>query len=351
MNHWVELCCLGAALFIASNLWFYYRVMRPLEELSKQATELTKGDFESFDDSCGGISEIDSLRRAMSGMVGHVRRAQEQHRGYTERLMNGQEHERKRIARELHDDTVQSFVAIAQGIDLVNNWLTNDLGRAKLLLQSVRDQSIQAMTSLRELIGDLRPPALDEFGLVAALKMQLGRISDLQVNLFIEGKERRLSEIYELTLFRVVQEALSNVCRHSHATEASIYVCYFKDHVSVTVQDSGRGFFLPGSFNDFAVSGHYGLLGIQERVEHLNGSFYVKSHPDTGTTLTVSLPLEIPQQPGGTERDPVCSAVLQPEQAYGSVEYQGKRYYFCCPVCQGAFQKEPAIYLSELTIS
>ena len=105
-NHLFELCCVGAALFITSNLWFYLRVLRPIRLLALRAEQLQAGQLDSFEQPGGGIAEVQQLRRAMAGMCRHVRRAQEQNRAYTERLTDGLENERKRIARELHDETV-----------------------------------------------------------------------------------------------------------------------------------------------------------------------------------------------------------------------------------------------------
>jgi YHS domain-containing protein len=94
-----------------------------------------------------------------------------------------------------------------------------------------------------------------------------------------------------------------------------------------------------------AKQGHFGLVGIHERVQHLNGRVQLASTPKHGTELSVTLPLTSINQPVETVRDPVCGALIAPQQAYGSVEHQGTRYYFCCPVCQGAFQRNPETYL------
>lgn len=99
---------------------------------------------------------------------------------------------------------------------------------------------------------------------------------------------------------------------------------------------------MPERVECLADQGHYGLLGIYERVRSLNGTVQVFSTVGHGTRLQIEIPYETRNQPA----DPVCTAVIQPDQAYGSVEYQGEPYYFCCPVCQGAFQKEPELYLT-----
>src|SRR5690348_16762664 len=115
---WACAALLTALIFI--NLWLVTRVLRPLRKLAAQANRLTEGDFTALKEPCGGIREIDALRRSLFAMVGHVRRIQEQKRQYADAITGVQEAERTRIARELHDDTVQSFIGIAQSIDLAS---------------------------------------------------------------------------------------------------------------------------------------------------------------------------------------------------------------------------------------
>jgi signal transduction histidine kinase/YHS domain-containing protein len=348
MNHasLFEICFVGGALFLASNVWFFVRVLRPIQKLSLQATQLSQGELDSFERECGGISEIRTLRRAMFGLVGHVRRAQEQSRAYAEQLADGQENERKRIARELHDDAVQSTIAITQGIDMAKNWVKTDPDRTVQMLQSVREQAVEVVTGLRNLIGDLRPPALEELGLIPALKMQLDTFQQAKVKLTTSGEPRRLEETQELTLFRTTQEALRNITRHSQARHIHVDVNYQPQGVSLQIQDDGCGFRPPTHLGDLAFQHHYGLLGIQERVTSLDGWFKIDSQIGSGTTLSVYLPTTTQNQPDDRVRDPVCSALIEPHQAYGTVLHQGETYYFCCPVCQGAFQKDPNLYLN-----
>lgn len=345
----LELCCVGGALFLASNLWFFIRVLRPIQKLSLQAVQLSQGELDSFDRQCGGIPEIRGLRRAMSGMVGHVRRAQEQSRAYAEQLADGQENERKRVARELHDDTIQSTIAVTQGIDMAKNWVKTDSDRALQMLQFVRDQCVEIVTSLRNLIGDLRPPALEELGLIPALEMQFTSIQQAEVKLTTSGHPRRLNEAQELTLFRATQEALRNITKHSQAKHIHVGVNYLMRGVSLQIQDDGCGFHPPRHLGDLAFQNHYGLLGIQERVISLDGWLKIESQVGKGTTLFVYLPTAV-RQPDDQVHDPVCSAVIEPNHAYGSVLYQDKTYYFCCPVCQGAFQRDPELYLNKVQL-
>lgn len=342
-----ELCCVGGALLFASNLWFFLRVLRPIQQLSHQAEQLTQGDFDCFENSCGGIKEISQLRHAMAGMVKHIQHAQEQSRAYAEKLADGQEIERKRIAHELHDDTVQSTVAITHSIDLAKTWVKSDADRSIEMLQLARQQAIEVVTNLRNLIAGLRPPALEELGLIPALEMEMERIIDIKVDLKIKGVQRRLSESRELALFRATQEALKNVCKHSQASTVMIMVEYSPDGITLRVGDNGIGFNPPPVLGDLVLGNHYGLIGIQERISSLDGWIKVESEVNQGTNLTVYLPSENVKQPNYRVIDPVCHAQIEPQEAYDSLFYEGETYYFCCPVCQGSFQKSPNLYLNN----
>ena len=342
----LELCAAGAMVLFVSNLWFFLRVLRPIRQLSYQAEQLTQGKLDCFEARHDGIREIQHLRLAMAGMVKHIQHAQEQSRAYAEKLADGQEIERKRIAHELHDDTIQSTVAITHSIDLAKSWVTSDADRAIEMLQLARQQAVEIVTNLRNLIAGLRPPALEELGLIPALQMEIERIGDITVNLKVKGVQRRLYESRELALFRATQEALKNVMKHSHADTVNITVEYFPNGITLCVEDNGVGFTPPSVLGSLALDHHYGLIGIQERISSLEGWMRVESKIHQGTTLTIYLPSEQVKQPNQQVLDPVCHAQIEPQEAYDSLFYEGERYYFCCPVCQGSFQKSPSLYLN-----
>lgn len=345
MNRWFFATLTSTALLIGSNLWWLSRVLLPLRRLSQRTANLAKGQFAAVQEPCGGVDEIALLQRSVASMAGHVRRAQTEGSSYHNALTNGQEAERTRIARELHDDTVQSLIAIAQSIELASKWIGNEPERAANTLKLARAQAVETVDNLRRLIGNLRPPALEELGLVPALRMLAQDIGGLSVDVSVEGPSRRLSEGEELTLFRAAQEALRNAQKHSGARRASVDVCYEPDSVRLIVRENGRGFDTPSDFNLLAEAGHFGLAGLSERVSSLGGTFHISSTAGGGTTVRVELPIRTGEQPSESVRDPVCGALIQPQQAYGSTLHQGQRYYFCCPVCQGAFEQNPEAYL------
>lgn len=275
-----------------------------------------------------------------------LRKAQEAGAAFRHALTEGQEAERTRIARELHDDTIQTLIAVAQSIDLATHWIESDPKRAIDLLTTARTQAVESVGSLRRLIANLRPPMLEELGLIPALKMLGQGEKDTHVEIKVSGLERRLDETIELALFRVAQEAVQNAKRHGRAEHITLQIQFSPHELSLTISDDGYGFQLPDQFDSLAMSGHYGLLGMMERLQQLSGSIQIFSKPEHGTQIRAVLPVASAEQPTMTVFDQVCGAVIQPERAYGSVVYQGQRYFFCCPICQGAFQQDPPLYLS-----
>lgn len=348
MTDWFHVALTILVLFAVTNFWLVFRVLRPLRKLAIQTADLSRGNLTALQQPCGGIPEIGILRRTMASMAAHVRRSHDDGIAYRHALTNGQEAERARIAHELHDDTIQSLVAIAQSLDFALTWVEKDCVRAAAMLKTARQQAVETIEGLRRLIANLRPPALEELGLIPALQMLAESETGAEVKVRTTGIERRLQAGQELSLFRVAQEAIHNAQRHGHATQISVEVDYQRQRIRLTTCDNGVGFRPPQHFDQLARSGHYGLLGMEERIQHLNGTIQIVSAPESGTTLVVELPLDNLDQPTETVKDPVCGAWIQPQQAYGSVRYEGEKYYFCCPVCQGAFQQNPETCLGSL---
>jgi signal transduction histidine kinase/YHS domain-containing protein len=338
---------LAAALVlsVAINLWLVIRVMRPLRQLSDCARQLASGDFGALQQPLVGTPEVEALRHTMSSMAQHVRRSQDEALAIRYALTDGLEAERQRIAHELHDDTVQALVAVAQSIDLATQWIGKEPERAAPLLKAAREQAVDSVGGLRRLIANLRPPALEELGLIPALRMLGQDEPSLAIHVEPSGTERRLDASLELALFRVAQEAIHNAWRHGRATEVKLSVGFSADRLTLTARDNGKGFAPPKTLDLLARDAHYGLLGMQERVANLNGTLAIVSEPGRGTEIRVDVPLQRTEQPAASVRDPVCGALIEPDKAYGSVDHNGQRHYFCCPVCQGAFRQNPDLYL------
>ena len=225
--------------------------------------------------------------------VTEEKRMRENLRFYLGQVTKAQEEERNRIARELHDDTIQALVVLSRQLDDLAS--SSKLPKDKqLLFEDLRQQVNNTMDGVRRLSQDLRPAALDRLGLLPALEWlasDIGGHSGIAIKVKMHGAERRLSTEVELVLFRIAQEALRNVWRHSQATSAEVIVEFDENRTRITVKDNGEGFVLPHSIGDIARDGKLGLAGMQERAQLLGGELKIDSQPGKGTSITVEAPI------------------------------------------------------------
>jgi len=211
---------------------------------------------------------------------------------YVSEITRAQEEERKRIAREIHDESLQSLSALALDIDAIakdKERLPEDIIQH---LGELRAETNSMLEGLRNFSHELRPGVLDVGGLVPALEIlteELNKSGKINASLQIEGPERRLRPEPELVLFRIAQGALHNVRMHSEATETLMRLKFTRGKARLTVSDSGRGFELPRVLGDLAAEGKLGIIGMQERTRLLGGKFSVKSRVGRGTTVVVEV--------------------------------------------------------------
>ena len=214
-------------------------------------------------------------------------------RFYLQQATRAQEEERKRISHELHDDTIQALVVLSRQLD---DLATSGEGLSKEAherLDELWKKTDSILQGVRRLSQDLRPAAIDRLGLLPAvqwLASEVNKHSGIVTKVNILGKEHRLPEEVAIALFRVTQEALRNVWRHSGATGADITIEFSDKRTRVTVSDNGKGFKLSGNLGDLAKHGKLGLAGMQERVQLVGGTISVQSEPGKGTTITVEAP-------------------------------------------------------------
>ena len=220
------------------------------------------------------------------------KRMRENLRSVLKQSTRAQEEERKRISRELHDDTIQSLVVLSRRLDA----LSSDGGLSKDSSQQLEElwqRTDNIIKGVRRLSQDLRPAALDRLGLVSALEWltsDVAQFSGVAVDFQVLGEPRRLPEEFELVLFRIVQEALRNVWRHSEATKVEVTVAFLRSNIEITVTDNGKGFNLPETMGDLARDGKLGLAGMQERAQLVGATLTVTSRPGAGVSITVGLP-------------------------------------------------------------
>ncbi|MCS3915546.1 two-component system sensor histidine kinase DegS [Caldanaerobacter subterraneus subsp. tengcongensis MB4] len=214
------------------------------------------------------------------------------------KIIEAQEEERKRIAREIHDGPAQAMANVLLKSELCEKLITKDVEQARLELKNLKEIVQQSLKEVRKIIYDLRPSALDDLGLVPALSRYIKNFEEetgIHVDFTVLSDYQRLSPEIEVTCFRVVQEALTNIKKHSRAKTASIKFEFGMKFVSIIIKDDGIG------FDKEKIGQGYGLMGMRERVEILNGKFEISSFKGKGTQIYISIPVR------GVEDDSVAS--------------------------------------------
>lgn len=223
--------------------------------------------------------------------VSEERRIKQHLYNYVQQVTRAQEEERKRISRELHDDTIQSLVVLSRRLDSLAS-RNNDLSdKTRLQLEELRQQTNNIMGEVRRLSQDLRPVTLDGLGLLSALRWLAADVeqhSGIATQVKVTGTENRLPEEIELVLFRITQEALRNVWRHSKATQADITIEYNEKNTRIGIHDNGIGFDVQKKLTGtLTKDGKLGLTGMQERAKLIGGILSIQSEPGNGCTVTI----------------------------------------------------------------
>jgi signal transduction histidine kinase len=286
---------IGAAVLLAIVvLYFSLRtIVRPLQHLASASARITGGEFSGLDLDVGGVEEIRDLQRALRDMIERIRRYQESMRDYIEGITRGQETERARLSRELHDQTVQDLIAITQRLQLASRALERgDAPAALENLRSTRSLAQETLDELRRLIRALRPVYLEDLGFLPALEMLVREIQTPVAELRVSGQSRRLAPDVELAAFRVAQEALANAVQHARARTIVLSVSFGERELTLSVEDDGVGFALPEGPDSLTRAGHFGLVGMRERILLLGGRLDIRSEPGKGTRITARIPIE-----------------------------------------------------------
>ncbi len=296
----IPLILVPALLLAMLALWFGTRqIVRPLQKLESKAAKLAWGDFKQIEESVGGIAEIRDLQNELAHMARQLQAAEQSLHSYIGAITQGQEAERLRLARELHDDTIQSLIALKQRVQLARIPLKNGVqlpnkkGSAVPELEELEGLIEQTIDNLRRTTRALRPIYLEDLGLVAALEMlvrETSQSSGLPVDFGTSGTERRLPAEVELALYRMVQETLNNTVQHGQAKHASVGMEFNPHSTRLKINDDGKGFDVPKTPAEFTPHGHFGLLGLYERAELIGAHLEIRSSPGKGTRLIIDLP-------------------------------------------------------------
>jgi signal transduction histidine kinase len=217
---------------------------------------------------------------------------EKEYQTYLTKILETQEKERRRIAEELHDESVQTLLAVAsyaESLELTEN----NMAEVKTKAEWIKDKTRGTVEDLRRMSIELRPGILDDMGLVSALKWLTDRINKerrVHVHLSINGLKGELDPALQVNIFRVVQESLRNIEQHAKARDAWVDIDKNIQSINITVRDNGQGFQMPEKFGDLVTRGKLGLIGMQERARSFKGTFEIHSRPGEGTILSISFP-------------------------------------------------------------
>lgn len=333
----------GVPAFLLALLfaWVTARsVLRPVRVLTTAAEKISSGDLSEPVPNLGE-DEVGSLARAFETMRGrlkesldsvqawghqlearvqertreleasrdHLRAVAEENAALYEELrrkeaarsellkgvIRAQEEERRRIARELHDETSQALTALVVGMETVALAPETEKGRVQKKLTELKELAVETLEDVHRLIYDLRPSVLDDLGLVAGLRWYADsrlQPAGVRVRVLVTGEEKRLPAELETALFRIGQEAISNAARHAHAANVLLGLDFQDRRITLEVEDDGVGFDLAGVTESAAPRPGWGILGMQERASLLGGTLEIASEPGKGTRVKASIPLK-----------------------------------------------------------
>ncbi len=301
----------GLVLILAVAWVTTRRVVKPTELLMRAAERMAGGDLASpievsAQDEVGQLAEnLEAMRRRLDAAQETIERANRELESRvadrTARLgqvlrktISAQEEERLRLARELHDETAQALAALTIALDRTRDDLEAGSPDARERILEARSIAAGLLEEIRRLILGLRPSVLDDLGLVPAIRWLCeASLADQGIDVRIEAEQAgpRLPAHVEVTLFRIIQEAISNIARHAGAARVRVGLRVTDGTARVTIADDGRGFDVARTIGPAGSDGSVGLVGMQERVGLLGGTIEIRSGAGSGTEIVVDVPL------------------------------------------------------------
>jgi two-component system sensor histidine kinase DegS len=281
----------------------------PIYNKSSETTELIntieqlRKQIDSLNEDQNRLNQkIDALKIATQSIETLNDEGRDTEREYRENIddkrlsiLEAQEIERQRIARDLHDTTVQNLTSLVHKSELCAKLIDIDSIRAKLELNTMSNTLKSVINDMRGIIYNLKPMTLDDLGLTITVQRYANRIMDLnniQVKVQANGETKEILPIIKLTLFRIIQEACNNVLKHANATLINIDIFYEEHRIKVFIKDNGSGFHMERSQPiTLEQSSSFGLSIMRERTSLLSGTLEIQSEKGKGTIVTISVPL------------------------------------------------------------
>ncbi len=285
ISQWLPLLLIPmVVIFIFLLLLGYRQIVRPLNQLALEAHNLGSGDENALRQEVGGVDEILSLQSVLQEMSGELIQSRKNLAGYASDLTQAIEAEKKELARELHDDSLQDLIVIKQSA----------AAEQSLQPHILKTQIQDVIQKLRGVIRGLRPPYLDDLGLVTAIQVfaEEKSLAGVEVKVEVEGDETRLPGQVELVCFRITQEAITNAIKHAKPNLILVKLHFLETIVKLEITDDGSGFEVPDRLDQLAAQSRFGLLGMQERAEKAGCRLTIKSKLGKGTTVLLDYPID-----------------------------------------------------------
>jgi len=242
--------------------------------------------------------ELKRLAESFNSMAGELKKRMKQEKEYISRIIDAQESERRRISRELHDELGGALTAIKYNLEIIEKDLPENLLEGKERLKEVETLSAQILGQLRTLSHDLRPPMLDDLGLLPTLRWYIenyGKRWKINTHYEAIGFPEKVNSELETALYRVIQEALTNIAKHARAADVHVHLSCTDLLVMVTITDNGIGF-NPQEVPALETQKRgFGIMGMQERISSFGGRINIRSRQGAGTQITIEIPLKSPE--------------------------------------------------------
>lgn len=233
---------------------------------------------------------VSAERRWRASEKRHYAEREQERQAYVAKLVDTQEAERRRIAQEIHDETLQTLLIIANKLESLASSAEGCEKNEGILW--AKENLCQSMDDLRRLSMNLRPSILDNFGLVAGVRWLVDNMGDsaCRMTTKVRGEAPKMSGLAEVTVFRVVQEAISNIHRHARANSASLIMEFAEDHLTLKISDDGIGFDQADRLAQSEGKAKLGIVGMEQRVLAIGGTMDLTSSPGQGTRLSATIP-------------------------------------------------------------
>ena len=282
----------GLALCVLINYLLVKMAFRPMDDVSDAMKAIRAGHRGIRVPEVTDDPQIEELSKSLNSMLNSM---EKQRKKAAASVIKAQEEERKRIARELHDETSQSLTGLVIGIRMVQEIVPESMPDLAERLENINDLAHSTLNEVHTMAVRLRPSVLDDLGLAAALRSYAKEFSEntgILVDMQLLGMSQRLLPELETVLYRVVQEALTNVARHSTATQCVVTLRRKDNLIKGSIQDNGSGFDYQRVMMSDEKGRGLGLHGMKERIELVGGSLEFDSRPNEGTTIFIEVPLQ-----------------------------------------------------------